>query len=113
MLYDNLFVIKDEIMKVAESENLDADLSREVERVVAGIDDGKTAASYKREIIKLISSIEKTKVRFLRGEVRAKDLHRETDLSLRQFHQRHHHFNYRNNPIFTAFYFLPAHKRSP
>ncbi len=109
MSYEKLFVIKDEILKVVHSKNLDADLSREIERVVARFDDGKTAMSFKREIIKLISSIEMTKVRFLRGEVRAKDLHREIDVSLRQFHLQHHNFNYRDNPIFNAYYFLPSH----
>ena len=75
-----LFVIRDEILKVIDSEDLREDLNREIAKIIAPFDDGKIAISLKREIIELISSIEMIKIRFLRGEVRAKDLHREVRL---------------------------------
>jgi hypothetical protein len=44
------------------------------------------------------------KIRFLRGEVRAKDLHREIDFSLQQFRMRYQNFNYQDDPIFNAYF---------
>ncbi len=71
MTIEQVFVIRDEVLKVIDSENLLEDLNREIEQIVAPSDDGKTAISLKREIIGLICSIEMAKIRFLRGEVRA------------------------------------------
>jgi hypothetical protein len=99
-----LFVIRDEILKVIDSEDLQEDLNREIEKIVAPFDDGKIAISLKREIIALICSIEMIKIRFLRGEVRAKDLHREVHFSLHQFHLRYQGFNHLDNPIFNAYF---------
>ena len=104
MSYEKLLVIKEDILKVAGSEDLSHDLSRAVEKRIAHCDDGKTTRSFRREIIELISSIEMLKIRFLRGEVRAKDLHREVDFSLNQFRMRYQNFNYQDDPIFSAYF---------
>ncbi len=113
MTIEQMFVIRDirdEVLKVIDSKDLLEDLNREIEKIVAPFDDGKIAISLKREIIELICSIEMTKIRFLRGEVRAKDLHGEVDFSLQQFHMQHQGFDYLNDPIFNA-YFLLAQRR--
>jgi len=110
MTFEQLFYIGDEILKVIGSEDPREDLNREVARIVAPFDDGKTAISLKREIIELIGSVEMIKIRFLRGEVRAKDLHREVHLSLHQFQLRYRGFNYLDHPIINA-YFLRAGSR--
>ncbi len=102
--YKKLLVIKDEILKVADSEDLFGDLNREVEKRIADRDGGKTASSFRREIVELISSIEMIKIRFLRGEVRAKDLHREVEFSLQQFRMRYQNFNHEDDPIFSAYF---------
>jgi hypothetical protein len=104
MSYEKLLVIKEDLLKVAGSEALSHDLSRAVEKRIAHCDDGKTTRSFRREIIDLITSIEMLKIRFLRGEVRAKDLHREVEFSLQQFRARHQNFNHQDDPIFSAYF---------
>lgn len=58
------------------------------------------------EIVALIGFIEETKVRFLRGTPRAKDLRRELDSGLRPFSMRCRGFDCRDNRVlyscFTA-----------
>jgi hypothetical protein len=104
MSYEKLLAIKEDILKLAHSENLFQDLNRAVEGMIADCDDEKMTRSSRREIIELIISIEMIKIRFLRGEVRAKDLHREIDFRLRQFRMRYQNFNYQDNPIFDAYF---------
>jgi hypothetical protein len=99
-----LFVIRNEILKFIDSVDLREDLNREITKIVASFDDRKTALSLKREIIELICSIEMIKIRFLRGDVRAKDIHREIDFSLHQFQMRYQGFNYLDDPIFNAYF---------
>jgi hypothetical protein len=102
--YEKLLVIKEDILKVVDSGDLFHDLSRAVEKRIAHCDDGKTTRSLRREIVDLITSIEMLKIRFLRGEVRARDLHREVEFSLNQFRMRYQNFNYEDDPIFSAYF---------
>jgi hypothetical protein len=88
MTFEQIFVIREEILRVIDSRDLKGDLSREIARITAPIDDGKTEVSLRREIVELIGFIEETKVRFLRGELRAKDLSREVDVGLARFNMR-------------------------
>jgi hypothetical protein len=104
MSIEPVFIIRDEILNVIGSEDLRAELNREIAKIIAPVDDGRIAVSLKREIIELIGSIEMIKIRFLRGEVRAKDLHREIDFSLQQFRMRYQNFNYQDDPIFNAYF---------
>lgn len=104
MSFDQLFIIRNEILNFIDSEDLRETLNREIVKMIAPFDDGKTAVSMKREIIDLICSIEMIKILFLRGEVRAKDLHREVDFSLHQFRMRYQNFDYQNDPIFNAYF---------
>ena len=104
MSYEKLLAIKEDLLEVAGSEALFHDLSRAVEKRIAHCDDGKTTRSFRREIIDLITSIEMLKIRFLRGEVRAKDLHREVEFSLQQFRARYQNFNHQDDPIFSAYF---------
>jgi hypothetical protein len=104
MSYEKLFAIKEDILKIAASEDLSRDLHRAVEKITAGSDNGKTTRSFRREIIELIRSIEMIKIQFLLGEVRAKDLHREVEFSLQQFRLRHQNFDYRDDPIFNSYF---------
>jgi hypothetical protein len=104
MSYEKLLVIKEDLLEVAGSEALSHDLRRAVEKRIAHCDEGKTTRSFRREIIDLITSIEMLKIRFLRGEVRAKDLHREVEFSLQQFRARYQNFNHQDDPIFSAYF---------
>ncbi len=104
MTYENLFAIREDILKVAGSEDLFQDLNSAVEEIIARCDDGDTNRSYRREIVELISSIEMIKIRFLLGNVRAKDLHREVEFSLQQFRTRHQNFDYQDDPIFSSYF---------
>jgi hypothetical protein len=104
MSYEKLLVIREDLLEVAGSEALSHDLTRAVAKRIAHCDNGKTTRSFRREIIDLITSIEMLKIRFLRGEVRARDLHREVDFSLNQFRMRYQNFNYQDDPIFSAYF---------
>jgi hypothetical protein len=104
MSYENLFAIKEDILKVAGSKDLVLDLNRAVEEIIARCDDGEMNRSFRREIIELISSIEMIKILFLLGNVRAKDLHREVEFSLQQFRMRHQNFDYVDDPIFSSYF---------
>jgi len=102
--YEKLFAIREDILKVAGSEDLFQDLNCAVEEIIARCDDGKMNRSFRREIIELISSIEMVKIRFLLGKIRAKDLHREVEFSLQQFRMRHQNFDYMDDPIFSSYF---------
>ncbi len=104
MPHEKLFALREDILKVAGSKDLLQDLNRAVEEIIARRDDGKMNRSFRREIIELISSIEMIKIRFLLGNVRAKDLHREVEFSLQQFHMRHQNFDYQDDPIFSSYF---------
>ena len=47
----SLLHIRKEILRVADSRNLPEDLSREIAQISAPFDDGKTAPSFRREIL--------------------------------------------------------------
>jgi len=104
MSHEQLFSVRDEILGVIGSEDLKGDLQREIAKAVAPFDDGRTAASPKREIVDLIRFIEETKIRFLLGELRAKELYREVDFGLHQFKMRHRGFDCRDNRVFSSYY---------
>lgn len=104
MTFEQIFVIRDEILRVIDSRDLKGDLTREIARITAPLDDGRTAVSLRREIVELIGFIEETKVRFLRGELRAKDLYREVDFGLNQFNMRYRGFDCRENRVFLSYF---------
>ena len=104
MTIESLLNIREEILQVAGSRNLQEDLSREIARIAVPFDDGKTAPSFRREILELIGFIEAIKIRFLCGDVRAKDLHREIEFTLQQFQMRHQNHNCLENKIFRLYF---------
>ncbi len=103
MSFEQLFVLRDEILKVIDSKDLREDLKREILKILAPLNDGHTVFP-KRDVVELICSIEMIKIRFLRGEVRAKDLHREVKFNLHQFRVQHQNFNYQDDPIFNVYF---------
>ena len=104
MSIESLLNIREEILRVADSRNLPEELSREIAQISAPFGDGKTAPSFRREILELIGFIEAIKIRFLHGEVRARDLHREIEFTLRQFQMRHPSYNCWENELFRSYY---------
>lgn len=104
MTFEQLFVIREDILGVINSQDLKGDLSREIARITAPYDDGRTAVSLQREIVELIGFIEETKVRFLRGELRAKDLYREVNFGLHQFKMRYRGFDCSDNRVFNSYF---------
>ncbi len=104
MTFEQIFVIRDDILRVIYSRDLKGDLSREIARITAPLDDGKTAVSLRREIVELIGFIEETKVRFLRGELRARELYREVFFGLNQFNMRYRGFDCRENRVFHSYF---------
>jgi len=108
MRFEQLFCIRDEILGVIDSEDLKGDLAREIARIIEPIDDGATAASMRREIAELIGFIEETKIRFLRGELRAKELYREVDFGLHQFKMRYRGFDCGENRLFHSYFSASA-----
>jgi hypothetical protein len=103
MSFEQMFVLRDEILNVIDNGDLQEDLKREILKIIAPFDDGNTG-SRKSDVIELICSIEMTKIRFLLGEVRAKDLYREVSFNLHQFRERHQNFNYQDDPIFNVYF---------
>lgn len=49
MTFEQIFVIRDEILRVIDSRDLKGDRIREIARITAPLDDGRTAASLRRE----------------------------------------------------------------
>jgi hypothetical protein len=99
-----LLAVRDEILGVIDSNDIKGDLQREIARIIAPFDDGKTAGSLRRDIVDLIGFIEEAKVRFLRGELRAKNFYRDVTFGLRQFEMRYQGLDCRENRVFNAYY---------
>jgi len=108
MRFEQLFVIRDEILGVIDSEDLRGDLAREIARIISPIDDGVTAVSMRREIAELIGFIEEAKIRFLRGELRASELYREVGFGLHQFEMRYRGFDCSENRVFHSYFSASA-----
>lgn len=111
MRFEQLFVIRDEILRYIDNTDLKGDLAREIARILAPVDDGVTALSTRRDIVELIGFIEETKIRFLRGELRAKELYREVDFGLHQFKMRNQGFDFTSNPVFLSYFSACAYRR--
>ncbi len=93
-----------DFLRRAANKNFTDELLHEVERKLANLDDMKGVRYGKPDIIQLIKSIETNKVKFLRGDIRAKQLYREVDFKLSKFKKQYPEFDYLNDPIVNAYY---------
>jgi hypothetical protein len=79
-------------------------LSHEIERKLANLDGAEGLPYGKPDIVQLISSIEKDKVRFLRADIGARQLYDEVASILSQFKTQHPRFDYLNDSGLDAYY---------
>lgn len=79
-------------------------LSHEIERRLSSLDDTEGLPYGKPDIVQLISSIEKDKVRFLRTDISARQLYAEVASKLSQFKIQHPRFDYLNDSGLNAYY---------
>jgi hypothetical protein len=96
--------IKDHFLKIAASNDVMDELRQEIERKFDDLDDTERMPYDKSDIIQLISFIEKTKIRFLQGHIRAQQLYKEVDFKLRMFKRQYPEFDYLNDSVLNAYF---------
>jgi hypothetical protein len=96
--------INGNIMKTAANMDFMIELSHEIERKLAKLDDTEGSPYGKHDIVQLISLIEKNKVLFLRADINARQLHAEVASQLSQFKIQHPRFDYMNDSGLNAYY---------
>jgi hypothetical protein len=90
--------------KTAANEDFMDELSHEIEKKLANLDDTEGLPYGKPDIVELISSIEKDKIRFLRADISARQLYAEVASKLSQFKIQHPRFDYMNDSGLSAYY---------
>jgi hypothetical protein len=96
--------IKDHFLKIAASNDVMDELRQEIERKFDDLDDTERMPYDKSDIIQLISFIEKTKIRFLQGHIRAQQLYKEVDFKLCMFKRQYPEFDYLNDSVLNAYF---------
>lgn len=91
-------------LKTAANESFMDKLSHDIEAKLASLGDIEGLPYDMPDIIQLINSIETDKVRFLKGEISAKQLYRDVDHALSLFKIKHPEFNYLNDPALNAYF---------
>jgi hypothetical protein len=99
-----IFNIDVNFLKTAASKDGMNELSHEIERKLAGLEDMKGLPYDKPDIIRLINSIEKDKIRFVQGDISAKRLYCDVDYSLCLFKIKHSEFDYLKDPAMNAYF---------
>jgi hypothetical protein len=96
--------MNDRFLKIASDKHLMADLSHEIERKLCKLDDSEGLPYCKPDIVQLIDSIEKDKMKCLHGHMSAKQLYREIDHKLTLFKIKHPGFDYMNDSAIDTYY---------
>jgi len=103
MSFVKIFDIDVNFLKTAANEDgMDA-LSHEIERKLAGLD-VKGLPYDKPDILRLINSIEKDKIRFVQGDISARRLYVDVDYSLSLFKIKHPEFDYLKDPALNVYF---------
>ena len=96
--------IKDNVMSCAANVGSEEFLSHAIEETVA---DARYVREYsygKRDVIQLITSIEREKISFLRGNTTLKYLYTTIDSKLGRFRMHHPNFDYLTDPAMNAYF---------
>lgn len=96
--------IKDNVMNCAANAGLEYSMIHEIEGIVADVHHDSESTYGKRDVVQLINSIEREKIRFLRGHSTLKYLYNRIDTSLDRFKMHHPKFDYRNDSVLNAYY---------
>jgi hypothetical protein len=104
MSFTKILDMNDRFLKIASDKNLTDDLSREIERKLRDLGEMKGLPYGKPDIVQLIDTIEKAKIKCLHGHMSAKQLYREIDHKLALFKIRHPGFDYMDDTAIEAYY---------
>ena len=104
MSFVKILDINVNFLRTAAEKNFMDELSHEIERKLAMLDDMEGLPYGKPDIVQLISSIEKEKIRFLREDISARQLYAEVASKLSQFKIQHPRFDYLNDSGLNAYY---------
>ena len=99
-----LLDIKDNFLRNAANDDFINDLKYEIEEKLNDLEYSEGSHYGKRDVIKLIISIEKYKLRFLRGEISAKQLYSVVDVELDRIKTRHPGFDFLKDSVVNAYY---------
>ena len=104
MSFVKILDINVNFLRTAANKDFMDELSHEIERKLAKLDDMEGLPYGKPDIVQLISSLEKDKIRFLRADISARQLYAEVASELSQFKIRHPRFDYLNDSGLNAYY---------
>ena len=98
-----LLDVNDHFLRNAANEGFMNDLKPEIEAKLANVD-AEGLAYGKPDVIQLIITIEKYKLRFLHGEISATQLYSEVAAKLDRFKVEHPGFNFLKDSVVNAYY---------
>jgi hypothetical protein len=104
MSFTKILDMNDRFLKIASDKHLMADLSHEIEIKLRDLDDSEGLPYGTADIVQLIDSIEKDKMKCLHGHMSAKQLYREIDHKLTLFKIKHPGFDYMNDSAIDTYY---------
>ena len=104
MPFVKILNIKDHFLKIAASDDAMDELRQKIEKKFDELDGTERIPYDKPDIVQLISFIEKAKIRFLQGHIRAKQLYKEVDFKLCMFKTHYPEFDYMNDPVLNAYF---------
>jgi hypothetical protein len=96
--------IDSDFLKAAANDAFMDELRQEIERKLDKLGEKAMFSYGKRDVIQLISDIEKTKIRFLQGHIRAQQLYKEVDFKLCMFKRQYAEFDYLNDSVLNAYF---------
>jgi hypothetical protein len=96
--------VKDHLMRNVLNEDFINNLKQEIEEKLHDLNDTEGLPYSKPDLIQLIIAIEKSKIRFLHGEISAMQLYNEVDVKLNRFKRKHPRFNFLNDAVVNAYY---------
>jgi hypothetical protein len=96
--------IKITSLQAMQSEDLLKDITHEIEEKLGAFLDTEGLPYSKLDMIQLISSIEKYKIRFSWGDISAKQLYSEVSSKLNLFKIQYPGFNFLNDPALNIYY---------
>ena len=104
MSFVKMLDINVNFLRAAANKDFLDELDQEIEGKLANLDDTKGLPYGKPDIVQLISSIEKEKIKFLHGEISAKRLYCDVDYSLSLFKIKHPGFDYLKDPAMSVYF---------
>jgi hypothetical protein len=92
------------LLKKAATETYNDGLNHEIEGILTQFHDMDGLPYEKPDMVQLISTIERNKMKCLKGEISAKRLYRDVDYALSLFKIKHPGFDYMKDPALNAYF---------